>query len=142
MLGSNKFAIYNCESLIEDKDTTISFNWWTIENPRTAYTHTVSTYRDGLETSIPNKEIEQKWFDSLVGFDINDRPVPDIDLPIKEKYGALNEPRQSWFVNRIEARKQFIERTNKNLSRHLIVDEFDLTSLSGFDPNHTCYRTI
>ena len=51
-------------------------------------------------------------------------------------------PRQSWFVNRIEARKQFIERTNKNLSRHPVVDEFDPTSLSGFDPNHTCYRTI
>ena len=49
----------------------------------------------------------------------------------------MNEPRQSWFVNRIEARKQFIERTNKNLSRHLIVDEFDLTPLSGFDPQPT-----
>ena len=45
----------------------------------------------GLATSIPNADIEQKWYDSLVGFDKNDRPVPDINLPIRQKYGNLNE---------------------------------------------------
>ena len=137
MLADNKFAIHNCESLIEDKDSTISFNWWTIENQEQPTHIQYQLISDGLETSVPNREIEQKWFDSLVGFDTNDRPVPDIDLPIKEKYGALNEPRQSWFVNRTEARKQFIERANKNVAKHLIVDEFDLTPLNGFDPQPT-----
>lgn len=137
MLASNKFALYNCESLIEDKDTTISFNWWTIENQEQPTHIQYQLISDGLETSIPNKEIEQKWYDSLVGFDTNDRPVPDIDLPIKEKYGALNEPRQSWFVNRTEARKQFVERTNNTLSKNLIVDDFDLSALTGFDPQPT-----
>ena len=137
MLGSNRYAIYNCASFIEDKDTAISFNWWTIDNQEQPTHLEYQLISDGLETSIPNSEIEQKWFDSLVGFDRNDRPVPDIGLPIKLRYGALNEPRQSWFINRTEARKQFIERTNNTLSKVLIVDEFDLSKLTGFDPQPT-----
>ena len=136
-LGSNRFAIYNCKSFIENKSTAISFNWWTIENQQQPVHLEYQLISDGLETSIPNRQIEQKWFDSLVGFDRNDRPVPDLNLPIKEKYGSLNEPRQSWFINRTEARKQFIERANNTLSKNLIVDDFDLTKLTGFDPQPT-----
>ena len=29
-LGNNRFALYNCSSLIKDKDVGITFNWWTI----------------------------------------------------------------------------------------------------------------
>ena len=137
MLASNKFAIHNCNSFINDRDTAISFNWWTIENQEQPTHIQYQLISDGLSTSTPNREIEQKWADSLVGFDSNDRPVPDINLPIKEKYGALNEPRQSWFVNKVEARKQFIERVNKTLKRNLIVDDFDLSRLTGFDPQPT-----
>ena len=136
-LGSDRFAIYNCKSFIENRSTAISFNWWTIENQQQPVHLEYQLVSDGLETSIPNRQIEQKWFDSLVGFDRNDRPVPDINLPVKEKYGALNEPRQSWFINRIEARKQFIERVNNTLSKNLIVDDFDLSKLNGFDPQPT-----
>ena len=137
MLGADRFALYNCSPFITDQDTAISFNWWTIENQEQPTHIQYQLISDGLETSIPNNEIEQKWFDSLVGFDKNDRPVPDINLPIKSRYGALNDPRQSWFINRAEARKQFIERVNNTLSKNLIVDEFDLTKLTGFDPSPT-----
>ena len=123
MLGSNRYALHNCESFINNRDTAISFNWWTIENQQQQTHLQYQLITDGLDTSVPNSEIEQKWFDSLVGFDKNDRPVPDINLPVKEKYGSLNEPRQSWFVNRTEARKQFVERTNNSLSKNLIVDD-------------------
>ena len=137
MLGSNRYALHICQAFINDRDTAISFNWWTIENQQQPTHLQYQLVTDGLESSVPNAEIEQKWFDSLVGFDKNDRPVPDINLPTKEKYGALNDPRQSWFVNRTEARKQFIERTNNTLSKHLIVDDFNLTKLTGFDPQPT-----
>ena len=137
ILGDNKFALYNCTSFIEDKNTAISFNWWTIENQQQPTHIQYQLISDGLETSVPNNEIEQKWFDSLIGLDKNDRPVPDINLSIKQKYGALNEPRQSWFINKTEARKQFIERVNSVLSKNLVVDEFDLSKLTEFDPRPT-----
>ena len=137
LLGNNRFAIHNCESLIDDTDVAISFNWWTIENQEQNTHIEYQLISDGLETSRPNEVIEQKWIDSLVGFDKNDRPVPDINLPIKQRYGTLTEPRQSWFVNKTEARKQFIERANYIISKNLIADEFDLSGLADSDPQPT-----
>ena len=133
-LGDNRFSLYNCEPLIRDKDIGISFNWWTIENQEQNTHNEYQIISDGLETSVPNETIKQKWIDSLVGFDVNDRPVPDITLPVRERYGNLNEPRQSWFVNRTEARKQFVERVNRVLKSQLIVDEKDLSPLTQIDP--------
>ena len=133
-LGNNRFALYNCSSLIKDKDVGITFNWWTIDNQEQNVHNEYQIISDGLETSIPNNTIKQKWIDSLVGFDMNDRPVPDEDLPIRQRYGNLNDPRQSWFINRTEARKQFIERVNKILKTQLIVDSKDLSGLTAIDP--------
>ena len=133
-LGNNRFSLYNCASLIKDKDVGITFNWWTIDNQEQNVHNEYQIISDGLETSIPNNTIKQKWIDSLVGFDVNDRPVPDVDLPIRQRYGNLNDPRQSWFVNRTEARKQFIERVNKILKSQLIVDNKDLSGLTQIDP--------
>ncbi len=133
-LGNNRFALYNCSSLIKDKDVGITFNWWTIDNQEQNVHNEYQIISDGLETSIPNDTIKQKWIDSLVGFDMNDRPVPDEDLPIRQRYGNLNDPRQSWFINRTEARKQFIERVNKILKTQLIVDSKDLSGLTAIDP--------
>ena len=60
--------------------------------------------------------------------------IDNSTYPIRQKYGNLNEPRQSWFVNKTEARKQFIERVNKTLKTELIVDDKDLTDLTKIDP--------
>jgi hypothetical protein len=136
-LGNNRFALYNCRSLIKDKDVGITFNWWTIENQEQNVHNEYQIISDGLETSIPNDTVKQKWVDSLVGFDVNDRPVPDVDLPIRQRYGNLNEPRQSWFINKTEARKQFVERVNKILKTELIVDNKDLSGLTEIDPTPT-----
>ena len=69
-------------------------------------------YTAGLDTSKPNADIERKWFDSLIGYDDAGRIVPDPNLSAKEKYGILNDPRQSWFLNKTEALKQVIDRAN------------------------------
>ena len=133
-LGADRFALYNCKNLVKGKDVGISWNWWTIENQEQNTHNQYQLISDGLATSQPHPDIEQKWFDSLIGFDSNERPVPDIDLPLRQKYGNLNEPRQSWFVNRTEARKQFVERVNDVLSKELVVDEKDLSGLTAIDP--------
>ena len=58
---------------VKGKDVGISWNWWTIENQE-QNTHNQYRSRDGLATSQSIPDIEQKWFDSLVGFDPNERP--------------------------------------------------------------------
>jgi hypothetical protein len=129
LLNSSSFVVNNCESLLTNDDVVLVIqynnNVSQTQNRHIEY----QIISDGLETSLPHADIEQKWFDSLIGFDRQERPVPDTALSPKQKYGLQNEPRQSMFVNQQEALKQFVERTNIVLKENIVVDEFDISAL-------------
>ena len=129
-ISPTQFALHNCESLVRGKDIAFSVQYWTIDNQEQNIHNQYQILSEGLATSKPSADIERKWFDSLIGYDTNNRAVPAPELSPKEKYGILNRPRQSWFVNRTEAFKQFIERVNSVLIKNLIVDEKDISRLT------------
>ena len=63
-----------------------------------------------------NRDVERKWFDSLIGFDEQERIVPDPDASPKEKYGILNVPKTKYvYLNRVEALKQVSNVSTENL---------------------------
>ena len=128
-ISPTSFVIHNCESLLKDKEVALSIQYWTIENQDINIHNQYQLYTAGLDTSKPNADIERKWFDSLIGYDDAGRIVPDPNLSAKEKYGILNDPRQSWFVNKTEALKQVIDRANLVLKENLIVDDKIITPL-------------
>tara|TARA_B100002019_G_scaffold85266_1_gene73780 strand:- start:11138 stop:26881 length:15744 start_codon:yes stop_codon:yes gene_type:complete len=134
LFSDNSFAIYNCRSLLENKDIAISIQYWTIDNQNQNIHNQYQIITDGLATSKPNRDIENKWIDSLVGYDAYGKLVPDPTLGEKEKYGIQNKPRQSWFKNRAEALKQYIERVNNVLKQQLIVDSKNLTNITQQEP--------
>lgn len=133
LISADQFAVYNCLDYLNDDDVAISFQIFNDTNT-TANLH--SQYKlisVGLDNSkIPNF-LEQKWIDSLVGFDLATRAVPDITVPEKYRYGMLNEPRQGLFVNRQQALKEYIERVNRVLEKNLIVDSKNLQNLYKVD---------
>ena len=134
LTGSNSFSLANIERVITSDDHNLLVQYWNVDKN---YTETNAHNQWKLlsehsNTVIP-PEIESKWIHSLIGKDNNDRPVPDIKLPIKQRYGISFRPRQSMFVNRVEALKQFIERVNKVLLEKLIADDYDLSDLSTFN---------
>jgi len=129
LVSPTQFVLYNCDDLIKDSDVALSVQYWTIENQEQNIHNQYQIISDGLETSLPKADITKKWFDSLIGYDAQRRLVPDPALSAKYKYGSLNSPRQSWFVNKVEALKQFIERTNSVLAKNLIIDDKDITPL-------------
>lgn len=129
MLGSNQWALVNCKDLITDKKIAINFRYWLVDNKEINLHSHYQLLTDGDTGKKLNPYIEQKWFDSLIGEDRFGNAVPDIDLPLKLRYGILNKPRQGMFVNRIEAVKQFVERVNSSLIKKNLVDDFDLTRL-------------
>ena len=133
LIANDRFAVYNCESLLENKDIVISFQYYTATDQTNNTHNEYQLITEGISSSKPSKNIEDKWIDSLVGFDNFGRIVPDYMLSEKEKYGNLNKPRQSWFVNREEALKQYIERVNSVLETTLIVDSKDLTKIKRSD---------
>ena len=121
LLSDNKFSLYNVSNLLENQDIAINFNFWNIEDKNINIHNQYQLISDGVSYSRPNKEIESVWFNSLIGYDENFRTVPDEKLSVKYKYGTLRKPRQSWFINRIEALKQLIERINAVCIKNLIV---------------------
>ena len=133
-ISPSSFVLHNCDGLIKGKDVAFSTEYWTIENQNINIHNQYQLFTEGLETSKPNKDIERKWFDSLVGYDDYGRPVPALNLSPREKYGILNEPRQTWFINREEALKQLIERINGVLLVNLIIDDKDITPLLSREP--------
>tara|TARA_B110000503_G_scaffold143116_1_gene242654 strand:- start:5811 stop:21632 length:15822 start_codon:yes stop_codon:yes gene_type:complete len=134
LLGNDKFVINNCEKLITNDDIVLNIKFSTgpkeAQNLHTQY----QLLSDGVVSSVPNADIERKWFDSLIGFDTNNRAVPDKNIPVKNRYGVQNRPRQGMFVNRYEALKQYIERVNIVLKKVLLVDENDISLLMRKEP--------
>ncbi len=131
--GTNSFSLINCEKYLEGTDVVLSVQYWLSDYKESNYHSQWKLLSTNRNTIIPSI-IELKWFHSLIGKDDNDRVVPDINLPAKQRYGIEFRPRQSMFVNRVEALKQFIDRTNTALKNILIADDYDLSDLNLFDP--------
>tara|TARA_B110000503_G_scaffold129783_1_gene202386 strand:- start:19977 stop:35876 length:15900 start_codon:yes stop_codon:yes gene_type:complete len=133
-ISPTEISLTNCEGLIRGTDIALSIQYWTIENQEINIHNQYQIITEGLDTSIPNRDVENKWIDSLVGFDTANRIVPATNLSAKEKYGILNNPRQGWFVNKAEALNQLITRVNSVLINTLIIDDKDISSLTNIDP--------
>lgn len=131
---NGEMSIHNCKNLINNKDIVLSIQYWTFSEPGSNIHNQYQILTEGLGTSVPYAEIENKWIDSLVGYDKQSRPVPDTSLSPRERYGILNKPRQGWFINRTEALKQLVERVNTVFIDNLIEEEKNLTKLQDTDP--------
>ena len=133
LYDESSFGIFNCNRFIQGEDTVLNIQYWTSGNKNSNIHNQYQIITQGMETSMPSEDLQRKWFDSLIGFDEKDRPVPDLRLSEKDRYGIFNNPRQSMFKNRVEALKQFVERTNRVLKENAIVNSKSLTNLSKID---------
>jgi hypothetical protein len=132
LTGLDSFSLVNVKSLLSHNDVVLSVEYWTVDNINQNIHTQWKLISNALTTTLPGS-VEEKWFDSLCGKDINNRIVPDQLLPMKLRYGIENRPRQSMFVNRFEALKQLIEQTNIILKSNLITDTRNLTNLKKYD---------
>ena len=130
--SAESFSLVNAKQYLADSDVVLSIEYWTIDKTDQNIHSQWKLISDDTLVSIP-KSIEQKWFDSLCGVDRGGRPVPDMALPPKLRYGIENRPRQSMFVNRIEALKQFVEEVNKILLQNQITENYNISALDSYD---------
>ena len=128
-ISKDKIVLNNFDNLITSDDLVLNIRYSTGPNNSQNEHAQYQLISDSLPTSKPNYDIERKWFDSLIGFDSNNRIVPDPKIPVAKRQGIQNRPRQGMFVNRVEALKQTIERVNSVLLNTLIVDEYNINSL-------------
>ena len=134
LMAKDRYVLFNCEPLLSGNNVAFNLRYYTLDNIDQNIHNEYQMLTQGIGTSKPTRDIEQKWFDSLIGYDKQFRLVPDPKLSAKAKYGISNNPRQSMFINKSEAYKQVIERVNDVLIKNIIVDEFDISDLTKSDP--------
>jgi hypothetical protein len=136
-LDSNEFALVNCKPLLVNSDIALNIRYWVTDNTEQNIHSHYQLLAEGDITRKLNKKVEKKWFESLVGYDSQGNDVPDQQLPEKLKYGSLSSPRQSMFIDRLEALKQVILRVNNILVERLLVDDYDFSILNSKEPAPT-----
>ena len=93
--------------------------------------------REGDKDYKPGTQIETRWWDSLIGSNASGDKVPDIALPLNERYGNSTRPRQSWYVDRYEALKEIIDYANSKLKENQLVGTINLTNLDSKEAEPT-----
>jgi YHYH protein/FG-GAP repeat len=132
--GQNSLSLTSINKEVKNNVSSLNLQFYNIENTDLLVHRQYSLIADQDPTAIISSSIENKWFDSLVGLDIKNRRVPDPNLSKRQRYGNQNSPRQSWFVNRLEALKQLFEYVNSVLSKIQIPDDMNMTNLMKSDP--------
>ena len=132
LTGTNSFSLVNSKQYLKDTEVILSVEYWTIDKINSNVHSQWKIINNDASTVLP-AAVELKWFDSLCGKDLAGREVPDVSLPPKLRYGIENRPRQSMFVNRFEALKQYIEQVNLTLKDEQIVTTRDISKLKLYD---------
>ena len=110
-LRNDSIALYNCNELLSDKDVVLSVNYDVVKNEGLLHSEFELYGKGNVNQEIPTK-IYNKMIDSLSGTNSIGNPVPDPLLSVVEKYGVLNKPRQSMFVNRSKALQVLVQYCN------------------------------
>ena len=132
---TNKFLLNNVKNLVNND---IVLNIDTRTNTFEGDSHSVwKLVREGDAEYKPGIQMETRWWDSLIGKNSAGDIVPDIDLPLNERYGNKIRPRQSWYVDRYNALKEIIDYANTVLKKNQLVGQISLSNLDSKDPEPT-----
>ena len=132
---TNKLLVHNIDNLInEDIILNVDMRTTTFEGEA----HSVwKLVREGDRDYRPGTQIETRWWDSLIGQNSAGDKVPDLDLPVNEKYGNNVRPRQTWYVDRYNALKEIIDYANTVLKKYQLAGTVSLTNLDSADSQPT-----
>lgn len=93
--------------------------------------------KEGTSSWLPPDFLWNKMVDSLVGFDFENKPVPDPKLPKKSQSGISVRPRKTMFVNRKEAVRNLIFFLNNKFQKIRFLEEADFTKIFVEEPEPT-----
>jgi len=132
-IDASTFAIYNARDLISAQDTIISIEFdreYTNDDVHVEYELIAQDQADGFLSD----NLYRKLLDSFCGVDIAGNLVPDINLNVAERYGVQFRPRQSMFVDRFAALKNYLTRANEVCARYTISENREFVLLNSQDP--------
>ena len=133
ILDSNSLAIQNVKTTLDGDNVVLSVQYKDVENDLPQHNEW-QLIRPKQSKKINNTILVKKLIDSLVGYDNAGNQVPDPGLTPQRRYGIQFRPRQTMFVNRLDALKTIVSKINEVLIKERIVDIRDITRLNTIDP--------
>jgi hypothetical protein len=130
---SNAYGLYNSRTNINAKNTSLHISFGEGVNKDAAYNEYKlirDGYADDFLAGIPSvytpfnapESLYEKLLDSLTGVDVQGKSVPDINLPALMQQGINVRPRQSFFINRLSALKNYVIYANNVLKQYPIAE--------------------
>ena len=137
-INASTIALYNSADYIEASDTIINIEYdreYTTDNVHVEYELIPQDRADGFLSD----SLYRKLQDSFCGIDTFGNKVPDPNLSPAERYGIQFRPRQSMFVDRFAALKNYLKRANSVLAQYPISENrrFNLLNSSAAIPPQT-----
>ena len=135
-INASTIALYNATTLIEANDTIIDIEFdkeLTNNNVHVEYELIPQDRVDGFLSG----NLYRKFQDSFCGVDAFGNLVPDPNLSVAERYGVQFRPRQSMFVNRFEALRNYLTRANTVLAQYPIAENRIFNLLNSSEPEPT-----
>jgi hypothetical protein len=132
-INASTVAIYNALGIISAADTILHIEFdqqLTSANVHQEY----QLVADGRADSFLNDTLYLKLLDSFCGSNLTGANVPDPLLSPPERYGVQFRPRQSMFVDRFAALKNYLERANIVFRDYPIVESRNLSLLNSSQP--------
>jgi hypothetical protein len=132
-INASTVAIYNSGDYIEAQDTILHIEYdreLTTNNVHVEYELIPQDRGDGFLSD----NLYRKLQDSFCGVDTFGNLVPDTNLGPAERYGVQFRPRQSMFVDRFEALRNYLTRANTVLAQYTISESRNFNLLNSQEP--------
>jgi len=132
-LNANTVAIYNGLPYIQASDTILNIEYdrvYTDDDVHVEYQLVPQDQAEGFLTD----QLYKKLLDSFCGVDSFGNLVPDPTLSPANRYGVQIRPRQSMFVNRFTALKNYIQYSNSILALYPISENRSFNLLNSYEP--------
>ena len=133
LTSDHSLICYNIQPIISANTCVVNMQFDKQSRGRNLEHKEYQLLTEGVADSLPSAQLERKWLDSLIGFDLQGNSVPNPNLPNSKKYGIAFRPRQSMFVNRQTALSVVIDSVNSILLTQPFADLIDFTNLNLLD---------
>ena len=132
-INSSTVAIYNGLDYISAQDTILQISYDQQLNDAAVHVEYQLIAQDRSDGFLSDA-LYVKMQDSFCGVDAVGRPVPDPFISVSEQYGTQARPRQSMFVNRFLALKNYLGRVNTVIQQYPVSETRTFNLLNSEEP--------
>lgn len=130
IVAQNAIIGYNLNTNLSNNNIVLSINYDTKKNDIPLHTEW-QLIKKNDKLSKPNQYLVTKLSDSLVGKDSKDRLVPDPNIHVGSRYGILNRPRQTMFIDKAGAIKVLVNYCNTVFATNKMAIDYNLELLQS-----------